>query len=143
MAEISLRRKKIPHIPDNSSNIVVLFEDIANPLTDENGNIKLTSELGDDGNPLPEYPEIPVSIQIPENTSIDISDTVALKSLIESLMSEAVTRGSQQAQERANKLELRSVLKPLIAEYVEKSPEDVFAGQVEGVTEYLKKIVME
>ncbi len=110
MAEVILRRKKIPYVPDNSSNIVVVFEDIANPLLDEQGNVILTSTLSDDGNPLPEYPEIVVNVPIPEGTAIDAV-------LIESLMSDALAAGTQQAQERVNRQELRAAIKPLLDVY--------------------------
>lgn len=133
MAEISLRRKKKPTVPDNSSNLEVVFEDTANPLLDENGNPKLTSILGEDGNPAPEYPEFVVNVSIPEGSIIDAT-------LVESLMSEALAKGTLQAQERANKHELQAVLKPFLEAYDIEIPVEMFTGKVAEAVEYAKVV---
>lgn len=125
MAEISLRRKKIPYIPDNSSNIVVVFEDIANPLTDEDGNTR---------NPIPEYPEIVISIPIPVDSIID-------SALVGTLMAQALDAGTLQAQERANRLELKNALKPLLVAYDSETPAEMFVGEVTGATSYIKPVL--
>lgn len=65
MAGIKLRRK-IVNMPDQGRVIKVVWEDLFNPMRDENGVIKRTDVLNPvTGVLIPEYPEFPRNITIP------------------------------------------------------------------------------
>ena len=110
MAEISLKLKRPPVVPDFETHVYTVYEDIANPL--------------DSG----EFPEIPVKIQITAE---------ATEEYIETIMSEALEKAKLDAQEKANKKELQTVFNSLLADYADKAPVELFKGTVEGVSEYI------
>jgi hypothetical protein len=115
MAEISLRLKQTPVVPDFESCVYALYEDTANPL-----------ETG-------EFPEIPIRVQITAGTEATTEN-------VESIMAEALEKAKNEAQEKANKRDLQLAFKPLLANYAENAPEELFTGKVAEVTEYVKII---
>lgn len=112
MAEISLRLKRAPIVPDFENSVYVVYEDIANPL--ESG----------------EFPETSVKITVPESFEPTPEN-------IEILMESALEQAKIEAQEKANKKDLQAVLNPLLADYAESVTEEVFSGVVAEVTQYV------
>lgn len=82
MPNIKLVRTKVI-IPDDGLKLHVVYEDQANPLKDSNGNVQLTSTLDESGNPIPEYFEFAIDIDIPEGStpSGEIIDTLLVSAL--------------------------------------------------------------
>jgi len=110
MATIKLRRLRA-NAPDTGRNIVLTWEDRGNPMRDSAGNIILTDVLGQNGLPLPLYPEFSVHVQIPYN----IPTTTAERSaLITSLKDQALEIAKVQAQKRANDAADKAILRSLI-----------------------------
>lgn len=112
MAEISLKLKRHPVVPDFEAYIAVTYEDTATPL--ESG----------------EFPETSIKIPIPEGFEASPEN-------IEALMAAALEQAKIEAQEKANKKDLQAVLNPLLADYAESAPVEMFSGKVEAATQYV------
>ena len=110
MATIKLRRLRA-NAPDSGRNIVLTWEDRGNPMRDSAGNIIYTDVLGQNGLPLPLYPEFSVPVQIPYNIPATTADRSAL---ITSLKDQALEIAKVQAQKRANDAADKSILSSLI-----------------------------
>lgn len=105
-ASIKLERTQVL-IPDDSLKLHVKYLDLANPLTDQDGNPISTSEVGEDGQLIPEYPEYVTDIDIPENSTPSAD-------LITSLLAQALDSIKIEAQIHANQEELKASLKPFV-----------------------------
>jgi len=110
MATIKLRRLRA-NAPDSGRNIVLTWEDRGNPMKDSAGNIKLTDVIGQNGLPIPEYPEFSIPVQIPYNIP---ATTAERSALITSLKDQALEIAKIQAQKRANDAADKSILRSLI-----------------------------
>jgi len=110
MATIKLRRLRA-NAPDSGRNIVLTWEDRGNPMKDSAGNIIYTDVLGQNGLPLPLYPEFSVPVQIPYNIP---ATTAERSALITSLKDQALEIAKIQAQKRANDAADKSILRSLI-----------------------------
>jgi len=110
MATIKLRRLRA-NAPDSGRNIVLTWEDRGNPMRDSAGNIIYTDVLGQNGLPLPLYPEFSVPVQIPYNIPVTTADRAAL---ITSLKDQALEIAKVQAQKRANDAADKAILRSLI-----------------------------
>jgi len=110
MATIKLRRLRA-NAPDSGRNIVLTWEDRGNPMRDSAGNIIYTDVLGQNGLPLPLYPEFSVPVQIPYNIP---ATTAERSALITSLKDQALEIAKVQAQKRANDAADKSILRSLI-----------------------------
>jgi len=110
MATIKLRRLRA-NAPDSGRNIVLTWEDRGNPMKDSAGNIIYTDVIGQNGLPLPLYPEFSVPVQIPYNIPATTEDRAAL---ITSLKDQALEIAKVQAQKRANDAADKSILRSLI-----------------------------
>lgn len=120
--EIVLKRKNVT-IPDNSLKLYVVYVDIGNPLTDSSGNVQYTSELDENSQLIPEYPEYPVIVDIPENT-VPSSDAIT------ALLADALEIAKTQAQARANTEEAKAAFKPFVDTFAADKPIE-FEGTVE------------
>ena len=78
MATIKLRRLRA-YAPDTGRNIIITWEDRANPMRDSDGNIILTDVIGQNGKPLPLYPEFSIPVQIPYNLPETEAEKVNIK----------------------------------------------------------------
>ena len=110
MATIKLRRLRA-NAPDSGRNIVLTWEDRGNPMKDSAGNIIYTDVIGQNGLPLPLYPEFSVPVQIPYNIP---ATTAERSALITSLKDQALEIAKIQAQKRANDAADKSILRSLI-----------------------------
>jgi hypothetical protein len=106
MTTVNLIRKKIS-IPDDGLTLQVVWEDQGNPLIDESGTAIKTSDLGSDGQPIPEYPEFVEMVPIPTNIN---PDQEALEALILTTQPNALSR----AQTRADIIDIKAPLIPII-----------------------------
>ena len=80
-------------------------------MRDSAGNIIYTDVLGQNGLPLPLYPEFSVPVQIPYNIPVTTADRAAL---ITSLKDQALEIAKVQAQKRANDAADKAILRSLI-----------------------------
>lgn len=130
MATIKLRRLRA-YAPDTGRNIIITWEDRANPMRDSDGNIILTDVIGQNGRPLPLYPEFSVPVAIPYN----LPETEAeRRALITSLKDQALEVAKVQAQKRANDLEDKNILRAMIKDLNQTVGID-FEGEVELIEE--------
>jgi hypothetical protein len=130
MATIKLRRLRA-YAPDSGRNIIITWEDRGNPMRDSDGNIILTDVIGQNGKPLPLYPEFPIPVQIPYNLPATAAERQAL---IEDLKNQALEVAKVQAQKRANDLEDKNILRELIKDLNQTVGID-FEGEVELIEE--------
>ncbi len=126
--EIKLQRTdiEIPDAPTNGNGnlkIHVKYLDIANPLTDESGNIQYTNVKGEDGSPVPAYPEYTLDIDVPEAAEPSTE-------LITSLIAAELETVKIKAQMRANAEEKKKVLKPFVDKIAAVNPVE-FEGVVD------------
>jgi hypothetical protein len=100
-------------------------------MRDSDGNIILTDVIGQNGLPLPLYPEFSVPVAIPYN----LPETAAERqALITSLKDQALEVAKVQAQKRANDLEDKNILRKLIKDLNQTVGID-FEGEVELIEE--------
>lgn len=130
MATIKLRRLRAS-TPDSGRNIIITWEDRGNPMRDSDGNIILTDVIGQNGKPLPLYPEFSIPVQIPYNLPATAAERQAL---IEDLKNQALEVAKVQAQKRANDLEDKNILRTLIKDLNQTVGID-FEGEVELIEE--------
>jgi hypothetical protein len=130
MATIKLRRLRA-YAPDSGRNIIITWEDRGNPMRDSDGNIILTDVIGQNGLPLPLYPEFSVPVQIPYNLPATAAERQAL---IEDLKNQALEVAKVQAQKRVNDLENKNILRELIKDLNQTVGID-FEGEVELIEE--------
>lgn len=130
MATIKLRRLRA-NTPDSGRNIIITWEDRGNPMRDSDGNIILTDVIGQNGKPLPLYPEFPIPVQIPYNLPETAAERLAL---ITSLKDQALEVAKVQAQKRANDLEDKNILRAMIKNLNQTTGID-FEGEVELIEE--------
>jgi hypothetical protein len=130
MATIKLRRHRA-YAPDSGRNIIITWEDRGNPMRDSGGNIILTDVIGQNGKPLPLYPEFSIPVQIPYNLPATAAERQAL---IEDLKNQALEVAKVQAQKRANDLEDKKILRELIKDLNQTVGID-FEGEVKLIEE--------
>lgn len=111
--DIKLVRKKAS-APDIGRNITLMYREKNFPLTDENGNVKYTTELDDQGAPIPEYYDFVINVQIPS----PIPTTAPLRqAMLNTLKLQADDQAKIIAQIRANdivdKNKIRVIVKTL------------------------------
>lgn len=98
MTTIKLKRLKV-NMPDDGRSIRVVWQDVANPVRDENGVIKRTSIINPvTGLLIPEYPEFEEIIAIPSPaplTQDEIDDLIA--PALENVKIRAQVRANNQA----------------------------------------------
>ena len=100
-------------------------------MRDPDGNIILTDVIGQNGKPLPLYPEFSIPVQIPYN----LPETEAeRRALITSLKDQALEVAKVQAQKRANDLEDKNILRAMIKDLNQTVGID-FEGEVELIEE--------
>lgn len=97
--------------PDEGRNIVLTWEDRRNPMKDSHGNIILTDVIGQNGLPLPLYPEFSIPVMIPYNLPATAGERATL---ITGLKDQALEIAKIQAQKRANDAADKTILRSLI-----------------------------
>jgi hypothetical protein len=106
---IKLRRKKVV-MPDQGRTITVVWEDLFNPLRDENGVVLRTDVLNPvTGLLFPQYPEFAFSVTIPDPAP---TTQAAVDALIDN--SPELQEAKRQAQTRANNIVAKTAIRNFI-----------------------------
>lgn len=109
-SDIKLVRKKAS-VSDFGRNLIFVYREMNFPLTDETGVVKFTSEIGADGNPIPEYYDFVVSVAIPS----PMPTTVALRqAMLNDLKAQADAQAKLIAQKRANDIVDKNKIKNIV-----------------------------
>jgi len=95
--DIKLVRKRAI-LPDFGRNLSITYKEKNFPLTDENGTVLMSQDLGADGLPLPQYYEFQVNIEVPS----PIPSAANRQAFIDALKAQADLIAEGIAQRRAN-----------------------------------------
>jgi hypothetical protein len=107
MASIKLRRLKA-NTPDEGRSIQVVWQDIANPLRDENGVIRRSEIMNAAGTALiPYYPEFGETVAIP-------NPAPTTQEAIDALIAPALENVKIRAQVRANNTEAKTSIRTFV-----------------------------
>ena len=98
VTDIKLVRKKA-NMPDFGRNLTIVYREKNFPLTDEVGNVIHSDELGENGEPLPQYSEFIVNVAVPDVIPTGAANKQAL---VDDLKTQADTIAKGIAQKRAN-----------------------------------------
>lgn len=110
MPTIRLRRMKAT-TPDEGRVLTLVWEDRANPLIDESGNIIYTSKFNEAGNLIPAYPEFAVNVALPYSLPADQTE---LQALVIGLKDQALESAKIAAQKRANDLSDKNKIRSIV-----------------------------
>jgi hypothetical protein len=106
---IKLRRKKV-NMPDGGRTINVVWEDLFNPMRDSNGAVIRTDVINPNtGQLIPEYPEFPFSITIPDPAPTTQAQVDALVD-----NSPELQEAKRQAQVRANNIAAKTSIRNFV-----------------------------
>jgi hypothetical protein len=107
--KIKLRRKKVV-IPDEGRVIRVVWEDLFNPLRDENGVVLRTDVINTvTGLLFPQYPEFAFSITIPDPAPTTQAE---INALVDD--SAELQEAKRQAQTRANNMDAKTAIRNFV-----------------------------
>jgi hypothetical protein len=110
--DIKLVRKKAD-VPDFGRNLTILYREKNFPLQDDDGNIKLSTDMDASGNLIPQYFDFVVTVQVPS----PIPAQAQRQAFIDDLKAQADTQAKIIAQKRANdiidKNKINSIVKSI------------------------------